>query len=372
MKIGITVDLKSGLFSNGVNQNAIYIANVMKKIGNETYLIHLKDDELEDVKGIKTVKLQDSFNIKFDLLIQVGFAMHQWIMDKYISKNNNAKLVAYECGNKLIMDMESMIFKPSDKFIVGDRAIPDQIWSVPQHESTSLDYFSFINKQEKISIIPFIWDPMLIEDLIEDTGKGTYTKRNIERIGVFEPNVSVIKNILLPIVSLEKYYADNKDLERVVLFSADMLVKNNTFIDLTHMMALAKDRKLHVNPRDTIVNSLNSLVDIVFSWQWENNLNYLWIDAAWMGWPVVHNGSLCQDIGYYYEGFNVSESVDQLKKAIESHNNDDEYIDRNRKIIKRYTHENPKLLEQYAKLVDDVINDRFTKYTYSWKTNSIA
>ena len=66
-------------------------------------------------------------------------------MDKYISKNSNVKLVAYECGNKLIMDMESMIFKDDDKFIVSDRAKPDQIWSIPQMEKTNLDYYKFIN-----------------------------------------------------------------------------------------------------------------------------------------------------------------------------------------------------------------------------------
>lgn len=372
MNIGITIDLKTGLFSSGVNLNAIYIANIMKELGHETYLIHLKDNEPQDFKGIKTINLQDSFNIKFDLLIQLGFAMHQWIMDKYVSKNNNVKLVAYECGNKLIMDMESMLFKDDDRFIVTDRAVPDQIWSVPQHENSCLDYFSFLNKQEKVTVVPFVWDSMVIEDLIEEMGARMYEKKDIKSIGVFEPNSSVVKNILLPMVSLESYYADNKEIEKVVLFSADRLVKNNTFIDLTHMMELAKDKKLYVEPRNTIVNSLNSLADVVFSWQWENNLNYLWIDVAWMGWPVVHNGSLCQDIGYYYEGFNVEESVSQLKKAVETHNGDEGYIDRNREAIKRYTCENPKLLEQYAKLVDDVMNDRFTKYSYDWKTNSIS
>lgn len=372
MKIGITIDLRSGLFANGVTQNAIYIANMMKKIGNEVYLINNDTNDLEDIREIKVVTIQDSFNIKFDLLIQAGFAMHQWIMDKYVSKNNSVKLVAYECGNKLIMDMESMLFKDSDKFVVLDRAVPDQIWSIPQHEDTALNYFSFVNKQEKVTVVPFIWEPLAIEDLMQELGGVEYTKRDIKSIGVLEPNTSVMKNILIPTVALEKYYSTNKDIEKVVFFSAEKLKKNNTFMDLMSMTDLAKDQKLFVNPRNTIVYALNSLVDVVFSWQWENNLNYLWIDVAWMGWPVVHNGSLCQDIGYYYDGFNVEESLIQLKKAIENHNNDNEYISRNREIIKRYTHKNQKLKEQYAKLVDDVINDKFTKYTYDWKTNSVS
>lgn len=371
MKIGITIDLKTGLFSSGVNQNAIFVANLIKEIGYDVYLIHNKEESLEDFKGIKLVSIQESFSISFDMLIQLGFAMHQWIMNKYLANNPKVKLIAYECGNKLIMDMESMLFKDSDSFVVLDRAIPDQIWSIPQMENI-MDYYCFLNKQENSTVVPFVWEPLAIHDLMEEKGSGVYTKRDIKRIGVFEPNMSVMKNILHPIVSLEKYYSTNKDIESVVLFSTEKLKKNNTFIDITHMMELAKDRKLFVNPRITIVSALNSLVDVVFSWQWENNLNYLWIDAAWMGWPVIHNGSLCQDIGYYYKGFDSNGAVDQLKKVIEFHNDDHLYLEKNRKVIERYTSKNTILKEQYAKLITDALNGHFTKYSYDWKTNSIS
>ena len=44
-RIGITVRLSKGLWTNGINQNAIYFANLLKEIGYSVYLIHdLKDE----------------------------------------------------------------------------------------------------------------------------------------------------------------------------------------------------------------------------------------------------------------------------------------------------------------------------------------
>jgi len=91
-----------------------------------------------------------------------------------------------------------------------------------------------------------------------------------------------------------------------------------------------------------------------------------------MGFPVIHNGSLCQDIGYYYDEFNIPKAVDQLKNAIDNHNQDYNYMSRNREIIERYTHKNKKLKEQYKMLIENVLNNTFKKYSYDWKTNTIS
>lgn len=372
-RIGITINLKaSSLFANGINQNAIYLANLLNEIGYTVYLIHILDEDVDDVVGIKTISIQKAFNMPFHLVFQFGFAMHQVFMDKFKAKNKNVKLVAYECGNKYIIDMEAILFKPNDDTVISDRAKPHQIWSIPQMENSNLYYYKFLNRQEKATVVPFIWEPLAIEDHMQEKGYKTYTKRPLDRIAVLEANISVMKNILLPIVAIDKYYKDNKHVEKIVLYGSDHIKEHKTFMSIVNRTEIAKDKKVFANPRTNTVDVLNTLGDIVFSWQWENNLNYLWLDVAWMGWPVVHNGSLCQDIGYYYDGFNVDMSVERLKYAIENHNEDMDYLQRNRDIIKRYTHKNEKLKEQYKMLVENVLNNKFEKYSYDWKTNSIS
>jgi hypothetical protein len=52
---------------------------------------------------------------------------------------------------------------------------------------------------------------------------------------------------------------------------------------------------------------MSNYCDIAVSHQWENPLNYLYFDLAWMDWPIVHNAHLCKDIGYFYNEFNYEE-----------------------------------------------------------------
>jgi hypothetical protein len=370
-RIGITVCLSKGLWTNGINQNAIYLANLLKETGYSVYLIHDLPDEIEDIKGIRTLTINKSYAIPFDLMVQFGFAVHKPFYDKWKSKSKNMKLVFYECGNKFIMDMEAILFKQEEDTVIKDKVKPNQIWSIPQMEKSNLEYYKFLSNQNKATVVPFIWDAMSVEDYCKDNNIQTYTPRETKRVGVLEANSSVMKNMLLPTVILDEYEKEYKDLEKVILYSTDRLRNGETFKSLVTKTQLFKKGIIFSNPRLPVLDSLNKELDFVLSWQWENNLNYLWFDVAWMGWPVIHNGSLCQDIGYYYEEFKVKDAISQLRKAIESHGNDIEYIVRNRKVIERYTHKNEKLKEQYKMLVENVLNNEFKEHSYDWKTNSI-
>jgi hypothetical protein len=96
--------------------------------------------------------------------------------------------------------------------------------------------------------------------------------------------------------------------------------------------------------------------DIAVSHQWENPLNYLYFDLAWMGWPIVHNAHLCKDIGYYYEGFNYEDGGNMLDHVLQNHdNNVDDYINKNREAIDRYLPSNETLQNNYKQIINQLI-----------------
>ena len=96
--------------------------------------------------------------------------------------------------------------------------------------------------------------------------------------------------------------------------------------------------------------------DIAVSHQMENPLNYLYLDLAWMGWPIVHNAHLCKDVGYYYEGFDYDQGAEILKNVILTHDdNVEEYVKRNRSAINRYIPCNKYLQEQYKQLINKLL-----------------
>lgn len=378
IKIGITIDLRKSIWSNGINQNAIYLANLLKKIGYDTELIHPLTDNLDDIDTIKTISILESYKNKYDLIIQLGFTVTSNMMVQYKHMNHIIKLVSYKCGNEFLVDMESILFDASkDRTNAKDgdnddpEAIPDQIWSIPQMENSCLQYYSYMLKQDKATVVPFIWEPMAIEDHCKDHGFSTYKIKDLKKIGIMEPNLSVMKNLLIPVLAADIQYTNHSNIEHVYMIGADIISSRKRLVQIISKTKLFKDKKISADSRVNTVDALNKYVDIVLSWQWENNLNYLWLDVAWLGWPVIHNGSLCQDVGYYYDGFDINGAQTQIQNVIKNHNSDLEYLDRNRNIIKRYTSENDDLKKNYKILIENVLNNTFNKYTYDWKTNSV-
>lgn len=373
LKIGITFNSNVPLWNNGVNQNAIYLANLFNSIGYDTVLIHPKKEDIDKIRDIKTITLDASFNVSFDIVVQLGFAMHQQFYDKYILKNPNIKLVAYECGNKFIMDMEATIFKHDQQNIIEDRAVPDQIWSIPQMENTNLSYYKFINGQDCATVVPFIWEPFSINMKIEQEGYSkAYIPRDLTKIGVLEPNISVMKNSILPMIAIDSAYKSGATIEQVILFSSEKIRFSETFKSLVSKTKLAKDGIMLANARKNTIDVINNMIDFVVSWQWENNLNYLWLELAWLGYPILHNGNLCQDIGYYWEGFSVESAEKQILNILQYHNDNENYLRDNRKNIHRYTHENDNLKKDYLRLIENLVSNKFEKFTYNWQTNSIS
>ena len=378
MNIGITINLSTDIWSSGINQNAIYLSMLFDKIGYKTELLHSTDKNIENINNIKVIHIKEAYNKKYDILIQLGFTITKSIIDRFKKNNKNIKLVAYICGNHFVVDMESILFgsySERTKLMEMDKedpiALADQIWVIPQNEKIALQYQSFLSGQKNATVVPFIWNPISIENFNKEKGYSTYQNRDLKRVGVMEPNISVIKNVLLPLVALEKQYTLYKNLSEILLIGGDKLASNKRLMQILSNTDIYKDGLVSAETRIAIMDSINRYVDIVLSWQWENNLNYLWLDVAWMGWPVVHNGSLCKDVGYYYNEFDIKNAQEKIQEVIENHNDDKDYLERNRNIIKRYTMDNGNLLDQYKMLIDNVINDEFIKYEYLAIKNSI-
>lgn len=378
MNIAITLNNAVNLFSNGINQNAIYLALLFKEMGHTVNLItdvRMKDGKDEKMirditKGIKKVHLRDSYTLKLDLIISFSFNLDEKHINSYKILNGNIKHVHYRCGNSALIEMESLLF--SDKlhrlFDTKGLAKPDQIWSIPQMEATNLEYYQLKYDCEDATTVPFVWNPLLIEHAANILKFDNYSGRKLTRVGTVEPNLSVMKNMFIPINIVSKFIKNGNKLDGFNTFGSDQLKSNPNLVKFIEERELGNI--ITANGRWPIIKVLKEWVDVVLSWQWENNLNYMPLDVAWFGYPIVHNMEFLQDLGYYYPFFSINEGAKQLELAIQNHPTDKDYLNRSRELIGRYI-SNPELQQQYAKLLDNVINDNFEKGNYNWKTNTI-
>jgi hypothetical protein len=189
------------------------------------------------------------------------------------------------------------------------------------------------------------------------------SKGENKKISIFEPNISIMKWCFPAILVCENAYRIKNNIAQVYITNVhkEMNKSNINTFNLDNFnkilisLDLMKDKKLSIEKRFNTLNFMDKFSEFAVSHQWENPLNYLYLDLAWMGWPIIHNAHLCKDIGYYYEGFNYEMGGQVLQKAIEEHEkNVDEYIKNNRAAIDRYLPSNKNLQEKYMKLINNL------------------
>ena len=95
---------------------------------------------------------------------------------------------------------------------------------------------------------------------------------------------------------------------------------------------------------------------VVVSHTHMNPLNYLYFDLAYMGYPILHNGYMCSDIGYFYEENNFEMAANTLNEILESHDQKyEEYRESNRLYLDKYMPHNKLLQHKYKKLIDELL-----------------
>lgn len=419
MKIGITLGLRKpneSMWINGIKLNAIFLMNALQKTGNKVILLDtsknvtrgkggkLKDDEIAWDSKKFPIYDYEQYLASCDVLILLGTAIGPEEVDKFRLTGPNKKVIKYACGNNYVIDMENMIHKkPEDveKIGVTFNQNIDEVWYVPQQGYQNQDYYSITHRlpKEKVFAVPFIWDPMFIDEIEGQYGGMTVDENGNEmlkvddipiyqpgkavkdlELTVFEPNLNVVKFSMIPMLIAEQYlHLGGEPFKKLNIVSASGLYKNSfwrRFISKLHLTSKKnKDdsSKIMVQHRYPIHYILSQMTDIVISHQWENPLNYAYLDVMYLQFPLIHNADMIKDAGYFYPDFEAEKGAEVLKHVIENHdNNIDAYNERNEEVMTRYTVYNEGLVDTYTKLLDNLHageNIHQLSLEYDWKTN---
>lgn len=362
------------IWCNGLNQNCIFLAQMLAKMGHYVYLVHNDLEKFRTSQGVPSdidlIHTDDLTKVHFQVIITMGHTIKPAVLERYTKLYPNTKQVLYVCGNTFIIAIENTLF--TEKVSGLPRFHYDQIWVIPQMEKTSIDYLRFYYNNANVTVVPFIWSPYIGEEFLRMGDCKEYEQQPIRSIAVMEPNMSVAKHFLFPLMVAEEFLRQKNDFKYLYLMCAEKFRNHPNLMDILKTTELKAQKKVSAESRYPTLTTLNRWADVVLSFQWENPLNYLYLDVAWWGWPVVHNADYCQDIGYFYHEFDVQEATAALKYAFDHHAADAGYKERMRQRIRRYTSENPQLLKDYERLFTDLMSDQFRRWTYQWRTNSIS
>jgi hypothetical protein len=378
LKIGITTNIPPNLkdfYSNGIKQNCMYLYELLKNAGYDVKLVIDSDKHVSVLKEIdfynfEYVTIYDVFSYDFNLIFSMGFSIPQHIFNGF--KNTGVKVVYYMCGNNYLIDSEKILYdqhKTRSINYFNDQHY-DQIWIIPQMYNQN-KYYAEILQRSKAIQIPFIWSPMSIKFItkmlnLEDDSSLLYKKKDA-KIGIFEPNMSVMKWCLPCVLIAENTQRTYGNIKHVYVTNMNKSKESDInhfnmeqFNNACRGLELFKEKKLTVESRYNTLEFMSKHCDIALSHQWENPLNYLYLDLAWMGWPILHNAHLCKDVGYYYEGFNYYEASEMLNHILTNHDaNVANYMKKNREVIDVYLPTNKALQEKYRGLIESLFHFHF-------------
>ena len=392
LKIGITLSLKSyseSIWTNGMKQNVLMFAHLLKKSKNNYEVCILNNIKVEGDKLTRAKYLEDLdiyyFDDKYmdmDIIFMMGAQIHESKILKF-KEDPNKKYVAYKCGNSYVLGMENVLFGKNEKKYMEVETTFDEVWYIPQQHETNYGYFKTLYRTNSV-MVPFIWHHKFLLESVKEIEKhhkeGKYKKgykyepfKERKTIGVMEPNINIVKYAMIPTMVVEECYRGEIGKERIrslMITNAEKLKTNHEFMGVVKTFNLYKDKRISGESRFQTAFVLSQHLDVLVCHQVLNPLNYLYLDAAFLGYPVLHNAPLCKDLGYYYEGSDTVGGAKQLDYILSEHDNNlIEYHERNDKVLQRYHADNENLIETYDKLIDNLFHNGNKDLIYNPKTN---
>ncbi|MBC8730945.1 DUF2827 domain-containing protein [Paraburkholderia sp. UCT2] len=367
LRIGITIGLHhtgEALWNNGIKQNAVFLAEALRHCPQVAGVVLVNTTAVPvtpalpwDLARYPTVGFEaakDSVDVLIELGGQIDGAQTDYL------KQRGARLVSYCCGFEYIHAMESVLFRRrlwGENLFVNQRY--DDIWLIPQVAHISQSYFEVLRRQTA-RVVPFVWSPMFLDERVAAIEHaGEYQPRSgAKRLSVMEPNINVVKFCLYPALIAELAYRERPESIAILqVTNAEAIATESLeFITLLNQLDIVKEHKAVFLGRYDTPTFLAGNTDIVVSHQMENPLNYFYLEVCWQGYPLIHNASLCDDLGYYYRDNDASEGARRVIEAIDTHDAQaSSYRERQRALIERYLPNNAQLVATYAALLDELM-----------------
>jgi hypothetical protein len=210
-------------------------------------------------------------------------------------RQKGIKMVYYCMGNTYTTFLEGCIHQSKDQDMASIKPKMDAIWTLPHH----FKYHRFIELIDQCPCVevPYLWHPSLIEKYAKLHDLNGYQPSSEKFLGVFEPNMSTLKHCIQPLINIFGLNPD--DFIKAYFFCTDELKTSNVFKQF--VLGLPISSKLFFEGRYAIVYLLKKFVNIPIAYQKENELNNLYFDVLWLGFPLIHNSSKIKDLGFYYE-----------------------------------------------------------------------
>jgi hypothetical protein len=354
MNIVLTASFNKGIFCNGLQQNIIFLADMLKEMGYNPIIClnHEINKSIDCPANLLIVEKKELLEFDdIDFLLQTGWVVDNKTIDFIKIKNPKMKNVHVHYGNRMLADVEQASW---DTVSVGTHKV-DEVWISPHYE-ISTNYFKTFYQTERVFILPYIWSSKYIdihENIWNKAGLSCkYDPESVKKIGIVEPNLNITKSCIPAIMLVEEYYNSYfSSFDRLNVYCSSRIRDAKYFKSLMWNLNIIKDKKVTFCNREKISKVFSNDCNVIVSHQLLNALNYTYLEALHFNIPLVHNSEYIKDAGYYYPDYDTKIGSKALSDALSFHDSNlEKYAKKAEAVLYRYSPKNPKVRSKYEKL----------------------
>jgi hypothetical protein len=364
MKVGIMIKKPENIFSNGCVQQSLFMKKIIQNAGFEVHFLSIEPTyntfELTSEPIIMTDEKYD-FS-EFFCIILASLVLIPSNNANYIENLQKYNLVVINmvCGNLSILNQEEFVFNVHK--IIHNYTLPyfSMNWVLEMYEH-SRDYVQFLTSKPT-EITPYVWDPDIIHKYLKQNNISiNKEKKNNSKVNllIFEPNMSIHKNALVPLLICEEFHKRFPDkLNKVYLFCASTITETNKVFlqNLSIFPRIESFGRIIMPYILNVIEKNNNFLNIGLSYTLMNNLNFLHLEFFYLGLPIIHNCQPFQHNKMYFNDNDLSKAVG-LIETTRLHFDKDVYMNDVSKILQEFSSTNTARIEQYKKSLKHILNN---------------
>lgn len=330
LRVGITMYIRDGaqsIWENGIFQNCVFLAQLLAHSPLIERAVLVKnaggkaahEGMMLDGTGVELIELDEALG-SLDVVIEMSAQLDEsWVR---AFRDRGGRYVWMRVGNDYVIDIERATFSKPPGGLVGDKAY-DAVWTIAEYQRSCTDYFGLVARAP-VMILPHLWTPYFFDKAIkalpEPSAWGYQPGRAHWRACIFEPNMCMVKTSIVPMLVCEEAYRKAPAmLEAMRVCNTYHLKEHPTFVHFARSLDVVNHGLATFEGRHPVAAFLAQHGDCVVTHHWENGQNYLYYEALYGGYPLVHNSSFIRDCGYYYEDFDCEAGGRALLRAYEQH-----------------------------------------------------
>lgn len=366
MKIGIFIKKPENIFSNGCIQQTYFLKKLFENCEYDVDFLsiesHYTNFELTNEKIVFTNNTFDfsSYNCVILGSLVLLPETNKSFIDNLLSYN--IQIINLICGNVYILHQEEFVFQKHNILTHYRQDYFTENWVLEMY-NYARDYVQMVSATDT-RITPYVWDVDIIKEYIEENNiLNTEITEDTSKVNLlmFEPNMSIHKNALIPLLICDEYYKQNKDkVNKVYVFCGDKVIKESHFIK---QLDIYKDKKLETYARIImpyivdVIQKNNNYRNIVVSYNILNNLNFLHLEMFYLGFPIIHNCKPFEKNGLYFDDFEILKAV-ELVETVRVNFDKTNYINTCKSILEEFSPTNPTRISTYKDLFSRFENNK--------------